>query len=107
MGAKHKPHYRVVVAESSSPRDGRFVESIGYYNPKTEPMTLKIDNERAQYWLSVGAQPSDTVRGLLIRTGAMEGQISKEGLAEGYVLDPPRFGIEPDIQQAHGGPAEA
>lgn len=105
MGAKRQPSYRIVVAESSSPRDGRFVETIGIYNPKTEPMTLRVDNERAKYWLDRGAQPTDTVRSLLVRTGVVEGRISKEGLAEGYVTEVPRRGVTPEIMQAHGGPA--
>lgn len=96
MGAKHQPHYRIVVAEARSPRDGRFVESIGYYNPRTEPLTLKVDIERAQHWLSVGAQPTGKVRSLLVRAGATEGKLSEQGAAEGYVTEVPRYGTEPD-----------
>ena len=69
MGAKKRPSYRIVVADSKSPRDGRFIESIGYYDPIAEPKTLKIDDERAKHWLSVGAQPTDTVRMLLKKQG--------------------------------------
>lgn len=69
MGAKKKPFYRIVVADSKSPRDGRFIEEIGYYNPTTEPMTLKVDLEKAQQWLARGAQPSDTVKALLSKAG--------------------------------------
>jgi len=65
MGAKHAPFYRVVVADSRSPRDGRFIEEIGYYNPTTEPTTIKIDVEKAANWMKNGAQPSDTVKRLL------------------------------------------
>jgi small subunit ribosomal protein S16 len=65
MGAKHAPFYRVVVADSRSPRDGRFIEEIGYYNPTTEPTTIKIDAEKAASWIKKGAQPSDTVKRLL------------------------------------------
>ncbi|MGH4050528.1 MAG: 30S ribosomal protein S16 [Clostridium sp.] len=65
MGAKHAPFYRVVVADSRSPRDGRFIEEIGYYNPTTEPTTIKIDVEKATKWMKNGAQPSDTVKRLL------------------------------------------
>ena len=65
MGAKKKPFYRIVVAEHTSPRDGRFIEEIGYYNPITEPAELKIDAERAKHWLQSGAQPTDRVRKLL------------------------------------------
>lgn len=65
MGAKKKPFYRIVVADSRSPRDGKFIEEIGYYNPTTEPMTLKVDADKAKSWLSKGAKPSDTVKFLL------------------------------------------
>lgn len=65
MGAKHSPFYRVVVADSRSPRDGKFIEEIGYYNPTTEPTTIKIDAEKAASWIQKGAQPSDTVKRLL------------------------------------------
>ncbi len=69
MGKKKQPTYRLVVADGRSPRDGRFIESIGYYDPLTEPATIKINEERARHWLSVGAQPSDTVAHLLRRAG--------------------------------------
>ena len=65
MGAKKNPFYRVVVADSRSPRDGRFIEEIGYYNPMTEPADIKIDAEKANKWIADGAQPTDTVRALL------------------------------------------
>jgi small subunit ribosomal protein S16 len=70
-GAKKQPHYRVVVTDSKSPRDGRFIEIIGHYNPRTEPPTFEIDAERALYWLSVGAQPSEAVKRLLDKMGLM------------------------------------
>ena len=70
-GAKKRPSYRIVAAEHSSPRDGRFIEIIGHYDPLTEPATVKVNAERAQYWLSVGAQPSETVAGLLKRAGVI------------------------------------
>lgn len=73
MGAKGRPSYRIVAAESSSPRDGRFIESIGYYDPIAEPKALKIDEERARHWLGVGAQPTDTVRALLKKQGIESG----------------------------------
>ena len=72
MGAKKAPFYRIVVADSRSPRDGAFVEEIGYYNPISEPAELKVDNERVQYWIKNGAQLTDTVRGLLKKNGAIE-----------------------------------
>ena len=69
MGAKKAPFYRVVVADSRYPRDGRFIEEIGTYNPLTEPADIKIDAEKAQKWLGNGAQPTDTVKVLLIKCG--------------------------------------
>jgi small subunit ribosomal protein S16 len=72
MGAKKAPFYRVVVADSRSPRDGRFVEEIGYYNPTTEPTTVKIDEEKAIQWIKKGAQPSDTVKRLFVIAGINE-----------------------------------
>ena len=71
MGAKKAPYYRVVVADSHFPRDGRFIEEIGVYDPLTTPPTVKIDLERAKYWISNGAQPTDTVRGLLKKGGVL------------------------------------
>ena len=65
MGAKRAPFYRVVVADSRYPRDGRFIEEIGYYNPMKEPAEIKIDAEKAQKWIANGAQPTDTVKVLL------------------------------------------
>jgi len=65
MGAKKAPFYRVVVADSRYPRDGRFIEEIGYYNPMKEPAEIKIDAEKAQKWIANGAQPTDTVKALL------------------------------------------
>ena len=65
LGAKKTPFYRVVVADERSPRDGKFIEEIGYYNPLTDPVDIKIDAEKATKWLSNGAQPTETVRSLL------------------------------------------
>jgi len=67
MGAKKKPFYRIVVADSRSPRDGRFIEEIGYYNPMTDPITIEVDADKAKDWLSKGAQPSDTVKALFAK----------------------------------------
>jgi small subunit ribosomal protein S16 len=64
-GAKKDPHYRVVVAEKASPRDGRFVEIVGYYNPALDPVRLKLDLDRVDYWVKNGAQPSETVKTLI------------------------------------------
>ena len=72
MGAKQNPFYRIVVADSRYPRDGRFIENIGYYNPNTKPAEVKIDSEAALKWLSNGAQPSDTVRNLLSEAGVLK-----------------------------------
>ena len=72
MGMKKKPFYRLVVTDSRSPRDGRFIEEIGYYNPMTEPATLKFNEERAKYWVATGAQPTDTTRALLKKGGIIE-----------------------------------
>ncbi|MBR6530349.1 MAG: 30S ribosomal protein S16 [Clostridia bacterium] len=71
-GAKKAPHYRVVVADSRSPRDGKFIEEIGYYNPNTDPAEVVIDNDRAKTWMKNGAQPTETVRSLLKKSGAIE-----------------------------------
>lgn len=72
MGAKKKPFYRIVAADSRTKRDGITIEDIGYYNPVTEPATVKIDEEKALAWLSKGAQPTDTVRDLLSKYGIMK-----------------------------------
>jgi small subunit ribosomal protein S16 len=72
VGAKKQPSYRVVVAESRSPRDGRFVENIGFYNPRVDPPAVRIDEGRALHWLSQGAQPSEVVGGLLKKTGTLD-----------------------------------
>ncbi|BCU82147.1 30S ribosomal protein S16 [Polycladomyces abyssicola] len=72
MGAKKAPFYRVVVADSRSPRDGRFIEEIGYYNPLTEPAQIKINEEKALKWLSNGAQPTDTVNNLFRKAGILK-----------------------------------
>lgn len=65
IGAKKTPFYRVVVADERSPRDGKFIEEIGYYNPLTDPVEIKIDADKAQKWIKNGAQPTETVRSLL------------------------------------------
>jgi len=71
MGAKKAPFYRIVVADARSPRDGRCIEEIGTYNPLTNPATITIDAEKAQTWIKNGAQPTDTVRGLLKNAGVL------------------------------------
>ncbi len=71
MGAKKNPFYRIVVADSRYPRDGRFIEEIGTYNPMTEPAEVKIDAEKAKQWIANGAQPTDTVKAMLKKNGIM------------------------------------
>ncbi len=71
VGARKQPSYRIVVADARSPRDGRFIETIGVYNPRTEPETVKVEEERALYWLGVGAQPSEPVARLLKKQGTL------------------------------------
>ena len=71
MGSKRKPFYRIVVAASRMPRDGRFIEEVGYYNPLTNPDEVKLEEDKIFEWLEKGAQPSDTVRSLLSKAGLM------------------------------------
>ncbi len=72
LGAKKAPFYRVVVADSRFPRDGRFIEEIGYYNPMTNPADIKIDAEKAKKWIANGAQPTETVKSLLKKSGIVD-----------------------------------
>jgi small subunit ribosomal protein S16 len=72
MGSNKKPFYRIVVADSRSPRDGKFIEEIGFYNPISQPKQVKINDEKAVKWLSNGAQPTETVKSLLVKNGVME-----------------------------------
>jgi len=81
MGAKKRPFYRVVAADSRGPRDGKFIELIGTYNPITEPAEIKIDEEKAMKWLRNGAEPTDTVRDLLKNQGIIE-KFHKEKMAK-------------------------
>jgi small subunit ribosomal protein S16 len=69
MGAKKRPSYRIVAADSRSPRDGAFIESVGFYDPITDPATINVNLDRARHWLNNGAQPTDTVRSILKRAG--------------------------------------
>lgn len=83
MGKKKQPVYKVVAADSRSPRDGKFLEAIGLYNPLTDPATIDIKEDRALYWLGVGAQPTDTVKNLLSKKGILlRKDLTKRGLAE-------------------------
>ena len=72
MGAINQPFYRIVAVDSRKKRDGKYIECIGWYDPKPDPSQMKIDTERALYWLGVGAQPSDTVRSLLRKAGVLQ-----------------------------------
>ena len=72
LGDKKSPFYRVIVADSRSPRDGKFIDILGTYNPLTNPAEIKINNEKAQQWIKNGAQPTDTARALLVKSGAIE-----------------------------------
>ncbi|MBV1758317.1 MAG: 30S ribosomal protein S16 [Dethiosulfatibacter sp.] len=78
MGAKKKPFYRIVVADSRAPRDGRFIEEIGYYNPVSDPKVVKIDAEKAIKWISNGAKPTETVNTLFKNNGVYDKKEEKE-----------------------------
>jgi len=83
IGKKKQPMYKVVAADSRSPRDGKFLEAIGIYNPLTDPLTLDIKEDRAMYWLNVGAQPTDTVKSLLSQKGIiLKKELQRRGLSE-------------------------
>ena len=83
MGKKRQPIYKVVAADERSPRDGKFIEAIGLYNPITDPATIDIKEDRALYWLGVGAQPTTTVKGLLSKQGILyKKELLKSGLSE-------------------------
>lgn len=83
MGKKKQPIYKVIAADSRAPRDGKFLEAIGLYNPLTDPATVDINEERALYWLGVGAQPTDTVKNLLGKKGILlKRDMQKQGLSE-------------------------
>lgn len=81
MGAKKRPFYRLVVADSRAARDGRFIETVGYYNPITDPAEVVVDEDKALQWLNRGAQPSDTVRRLLQQAGVMDKWQASRGAA--------------------------
>lgn len=82
IGSKKNPFYRIVVADSRRARDGRFIEEIGYYNPLTEPKTIKVDNERAMSWIGNGAKPSETVDILFKNSGVYEEKTAEEDTVE-------------------------
>ena len=100
-GKKKQPYYRVVVADQRAPRDGDFVEVIGHYNPRTNPTTIELKEERVKHWLSVGAQPSETVHRVLHKAGLMETEPPKR------VTKPSRAEREAEAAAAAAAQAEA
>ena len=90
MGAKKKPFYRIVVADSRTARGGRFIDQLGYYDPTTEPPIMKLDEEKAKMWLGRGAQPSDTTRGLLKKAGVIASNKPVEAKPEEKVEEAPK-----------------
>ena len=98
-GAKKQPSYRIVVADSRSPRDGRFIQEIGFYNPQSNPKQLKIDEEAARDWLAKGAQPTDTVRSILVNAGVLPGKAtpnSKKAPSEAPIIPAEQAAVEPE-----------
>jgi small subunit ribosomal protein S16 len=89
MGAKKRPFYRLVVANSTSPRDGRFIETLGYYDPLTEPATVRVDEEKALLWLSRGAQPSDRAVVLLKKQGILDKFQEQKAAGRAGTTEPP------------------
>lgn len=88
MGKKKQPVYKVVAADSRSPRDGKFIEAIGLYNPKVDPALVELKEDRALYWLGVGAQPTDTVKNILTNHGILlRKELKKKGLSEEQIAE--------------------
>jgi small subunit ribosomal protein S16 len=102
VGSKKNPIWRVVVSDQRSPRDGRFIETIGHYNPQTDPSTIRIDEERLQHWLARGAQPSGSVK-QLVKAYAKGGGSA----AAAVVVEPPVEAVEPDPEAGAEAEAEA
>ena len=132
VGAKKQASYRIVVADSRSPRDGRFIEVVGFYNPRTEPETVTLQEDRALHWLSVGAQPSDAVRRLLKNQGTLgrferlkqgeplealvaeaaeaaqaAAEVSPKTRREGRVPEAEEPAVEPETVESEAEPSEA
>lgn len=104
VGQKHQPMYRIVVADSESPRDGRFLEIIGFYNPRTEPSTIEVKEDRLYDWMSKGAQPSESVSSLLRRVGALDRfKRFKAGEAVETLLDEAKASSEARTAQQKAG----
>lgn len=98
-GAKKQPSYRVVIADARAPRDGRFIEIVGHYNPRTDPVTINIEEDRVLYWLGVGAQPTDTVQYLLKKVGTLERFASlKQGGELDNLLAEARASRKPQVE---------
>lgn len=106
-GKKKQPTYRVVVADSRAPRDGRYIEQIGRYDPRQEPSVVVIDNERATYWMSQGAQPSDAVRKLLEISGALDARPVKIKDPKVHVVDEVAQAADAEDDDAVAAAAEA
>lgn len=102
-GKKKAPFYRLVVADSRSPRDGRFIEILGTYNPLTNPAEIKVNSERAAYWLKNGASPSDTAKILLVKTGVIEAPASFKAVAQAKAAE---VKAEPEVQAEPAAEAE-
>ncbi|MDQ3043617.1 MAG: 30S ribosomal protein S16 [Chloroflexota bacterium] len=98
MGAKKRPSYRIVAADSRSPRDGRFLEIVGLYNPLTDPATVRLNEDRVHHWLGNGAQPTDTVRNILVRHGLLPNPRAVVEAAS--VVETP----EPEVEEAPAKP---
>ncbi len=107
MGARKQPFYRVVVADSRSPRDGRFLDTIGTYNPRTEPAEIRIDREKALAWLERGAEPTDTARSLLSRVGIWQRFRTGEWPAEATSATPRVAGVPGAAEDAGARTEEA
>ena len=104
-GRKHQPTYRIVVTDKRAPRDGRFIETLGHYNPRTEPVTLEVDAAKARDWLARGATPSDTVRSLLKKAGVFaDAPAAPAPTAEATAADAPAA-PEATAADAPGAPA--
>jgi small subunit ribosomal protein S16 len=108
VGAKKQPSYRVVVADQRAPRDGRFIEIIGHYNPRTDPATMVIKEERALFWLARGAQPSEAVSRMLIKLGIMEKFSSSKGESQAPPSEgaqaPPSEGAQAPLSEGAQAP---
>jgi small subunit ribosomal protein S16 len=106
LGGKHEPHYRIVIADSKKRRDGSAVEELGYYSPAGEETTLDVNVERVEHWLEIGAQPTETVRSLLVKAGVLEGAAGEEAEGEAEVEAAPEE-VEAAPEEVEAAPEEA